>query len=737
MVALFLYRTGIKQNIHPSWDFGRVILSLGSVYRDTFTNLYCYLMKNFYMIWSMGRLVWSMAIIIVYTSGVYSQSHPGNVVLSTQTQVNNFKQGGGDNWTGVDGDLIINATGTITNLSTLSDIASITGELKFINFNTDDNFSNPLGSLSSLTSVGSLTIGEVGNPNTFKPGFFGSANLSTSTLTTIGGDLTIENNSNLFDITFSNLNPIGGSFIIADNPFLNTITASMLTSVGGDVIILRNALINLTGIGSVTAIAGNLQIRQNAKLTQLGGFGSSSNIVVDTLWIANNTALTTLASLKVTVNGALIINRNNNVTDVSTDITLRTSADDSNPLETVSITNNRNLSTLFPVFDQGGVVVTKNFRIKNNAAITDIGQQIIFTIDSIVISNNANLTEIGNYQFQTSINGDLIIENNPELLGTGSLSNLSQVTGQIRIHNNDALTPTSYELTSESFVSGLTGLQSVTSAGAVHITENDGLLNIGDINPGLVINDSLTIASNLNLADCTTLPCQVTVRGGTVNTLNPAVAIFGNTGDCADKDALRNDTDLDGRACIVAARALPIELLAFSGRLADDHVALTWETATETDNSHFFVERSTNGFTFTAIGRVEGAGSSTEAIRYDYPDYDYPAGRIYYRLRQVDFDGTESVSETVTIISEEAVTGLQTYPNPVTAGTPVEIAMGKVWAMGQISVDVFTADGRRAFSLSHPAGDRITVPTTGLSTGLHLLRISNGTRSETQRLLVR
>ncbi|PPK86641.1 putative secreted protein (Por secretion system target) [Neolewinella xylanilytica] len=247
----------------------------------------------------------------------------------------------------------------------------------------------------------------------------------------------------------------------------------------------------------------------------------------------------------------------------------------------------------------------------------------------------------------------------------------------------------------------------------------------------------MAVVNNAALSDCTQLPCNVTVRGALVNTLNPAVAIYGNMGNCEDKVALRNDPTIQDRACIIQAIALPIELLTFDGTLRDDHVALSWETANETDNSHFFIERSINGFTFTAIGREEGAGTTTEMRYYTYYDSDFSTGKNYYRLRQVDFDGTEALSDVIVIDAGTATEGLKLFPNPIAAGAEASLQLGEDWGREGISLELFAANGQRVVQLRYAHADRLGLPTADLTPGIYLARISNGRRSVTERLVVR
>ena len=168
-----------------------------------------------------------------------------------------------------------------------------------------------------------------------------------------------------------------------------------------------------------------------------------------------------------------------------------------------------------------------------------------------------------------------------------------------------------------------------------------------------------------------------------------------------------------------------------------DRVALTWETANETDNSHFFIERSTNGFSFTAIGREEGAGTTTEQRYYVYDDTDYAAGKNYYRLRQVDFDGTEALSEVVVIDAGPEVQEFSIFPNPIAAGQQVTVQIGEGWDRDGILLELFSANGQRVTQQQYSNTDRLQLPTLDIAPGIYMARISNGRRSVTERLIVR
>ncbi|MEO0731262.1 MAG: T9SS type A sorting domain-containing protein, partial [Bacteroidota bacterium] len=158
---------------------------------------------------------------------------------------------------------------------------------------------------------------------------------------------------------------------------------------------------------------------------------------------------------------------------------------------------------------------------------------------------------------------------------------------------------------------------------------------------------------------------------------------------------------------------LPVELSSFTAHaLPKQQAQLNWTTQTETGNSHFVVERSTDGHTFTHLGAVAGAGESSSEKWYTFQDENALAGVNYYRLRQVDFDGTESLSE-VRVVTFAGGSDLTVYPNPAT---------GELWLSdftgGPISV--MDAAGREVLSTRLAEGEAL--PVSHLAPGMYLLR---------------
>jgi hypothetical protein len=108
---------------------------------------------------------------------------------------------------------------------------------------------------------------------------------------------------------------------------------------------------------------------------------------------------------------------------------------------------------------------------------------------------------------------------------------------------------------------------------------------------------------------------------------------------------------------------LPVELLGFKATPLSKTVQLDWKTASEKDASHFDIERSLDGKTFVAIGKTKANGTSLALNTYTFADESPSNGLSYYRLRQVDFDGTSAFSPTVSV-SRNGKGKLVFAPNP-------------------------------------------------------------------------
>jgi len=123
-----------------------------------------------------------------------------------------------------------------------------------------------------------------------------------------------------------------------------------------------------------------------------------------------------------------------------------------------------------------------------------------------------------------------------------------------------------------------------------------------------------------------------------------------------------------------SANPLPVTLVQFDVQAQGHDAKLSWLTASEQNNDHFTLERSLDGTSFVAIGRLAGQGSKTTATTYAYTDLNAAAqttGLLYYRLQQVDLDGTSRYSPVRAVRFTAA--DLSLYPNPAGAKAQLDL----------------------------------------------------------------
>ncbi len=163
---------------------------------------------------------------------------------------------------------------------------------------------------------------------------------------------------------------------------------------------------------------------------------------------------------------------------------------------------------------------------------------------------------------------------------------------------------------------------------------------------------------------------------------------------------------------------LPVELLDFDAHaISQNEVNVTWSTASEINNDHFMVERSSDMSHWDDIRKVAGAGNSAITLYYEYLDQAPLMGRSFYRLRQVDYNGTTSHSEAreVLINDVRVIDGLfEVYPNPSFGSVFI-----RVNSAGVQMLKVRNAIGQEVRSLQSSGNEIVEV--SGLAPGVYFL----------------
>ena len=215
-------------------------------------------------------------------------------------------------------------------------------------------------------------------------------------------------------------------------------------------------------------------------------------------------------------------------------------------------------------------------------------------------------------------------------------------------------------------------------------------------------------------------------------------------------------TTFTGARLAAEATPLPVELATFEAEPTSEAVQLRWQTAAETGNARFEVQRatarasagdaagdaagaSTRTITWTTVGQRPGAGTTTEAQAYRFTDRDLPyaADSLRYRLRQVDVDGTAHLSDPIVVARGPATTKLLgTFPNPARSRATVRYA---VEAPVEVDLALYDLLGRRVQTLVQQEQEgrhERRLDTSRLPSGTYFLRLQAGGTVKTQKLTV-
>lgn len=123
---------------------------------------------------------------------------------------------------------------------------------------------------------------------------------------------------------------------------------------------------------------------------------------------------------------------------------------------------------------------------------------------------------------------------------------------------------------------------------------------------------------------------------------------------------------------------IPVELTSFTSSVIDNNVVLNWSTATELNNYGFEIQRTSNrSFSdWTNLGFINGKGTTSKPQSYSFSDNNLTPGKYYYRLKQIDFDGTFEYSHIVEadVLNPNEFLLYQNYPNPFNPVTKIKFS---------------------------------------------------------------
>jgi hypothetical protein len=245
--------------------------------------------------------------------------------------------------------------------------------------------------------------------------------------------------------------------------------------------------------------------------------------------------------------------------------------------------------------------------------------------------------------------------------------------------------------------------------------------------------DNVNLWVNPNLSGTEPLPLLTTTVGSDFTSLDKiAVRQSSNIPDCT----------IDGiRVADSWQQApLPVELTSFTVSIINSQIHLNWKTSTEISNYGFDVERRNDEGEFYKIGFVKGNGNSNSEKEYEFVDKSLSSAvKYYYRLKQIDTDGSFSYSEVVGVdLASPLKYGLsQNFPNPFNPVTTIKYSLPKT---GYVTLRVFNTIGEEVAILANgiiEAGIyKVVLDASGFNSGVYFYRIEAGNISQVRKMLL-
>jgi hypothetical protein len=176
---------------------------------------------------------------------------------------------------------------------------------------------------------------------------------------------------------------------------------------------------------------------------------------------------------------------------------------------------------------------------------------------------------------------------------------------------------------------------------------------------------------------------------------------------------------------------LPVTLVSFEGEPINNAVQLKWTTASELNNDYFELEHSADGINFTKFTSLNGAGNSNQQKNYSAFHENPVLGKNYYRLVQVDFDGTKSVEGRI-VVEMLPENEIQIFPNP----SHDIITIGQV-PEGVTAIRCYDAAGKLVLTKEIVAINSVQLTISSLAPGNYILKCidKDGTIMGTQKLI--
>lgn len=643
-----------------------------------------------------------------------------------------------------------------------------------IDVTTNNNtivFASPLGT-GTFGVTGSLTLNNV----TFEGNNNNTATVNTGTILTVTGTLSTSGGFNVFintpvtgttaiqaqgNISIGNTSVSGGGtgLILINGTGAQLFSSTSPASEG----LLPNITINktsgtltLSGVISVTRnwtyTSGTVDATTDASTVVFGGnnlsIASAGMSFYNVTTTANTSTLTNSMTLNnnLTISGLSVMAPGANTVNIAGNWSTWGSTGFNSATSIV----NFNGSALQTITSSGGATFTNliinnsstGVQLENNATVTGTLTMTQGNIDL----NGGNALTLGS---SVAINGTLAYTAGA-IINTGSFTRWLKAA---TIANSSAsgLFPMGTAATSKLlYVSA--PATAPTTGGTVTVAYNDAVgstaVSFADGASTVAVIDNLNwaVSTGNGLAGGTyNLEVQGTGFGTIGNTADLRLTLAGgvvgtagvNAGTTADPQVNRTGLTLANLSNTfhlgsvnAVSSPLPVELVFFTATTTNGQVKLNWETAMETNNDYFIVQRSRDGTGWDSLTRIAGSGNTSTATFYTAYDPAPYAGTSYYRLVETDFAGNQNYSSVCVVNLQRSSSEITLFPNPATNSILILFP-----AAGQYTVALLNGAGQSVRDPA-PGTGNITLDVSHVAAGIYYVVIRQGNTKIVREVLI-
>lgn len=171
----------------------------------------------------------------------------------------------------------------------------------------------------------------------------------------------------------------------------------------------------------------------------------------------------------------------------------------------------------------------------------------------------------------------------------------------------------------------------------------------------------------------------------------------------------------------------------FTANQSSYSIELTWESASENNIDYYSIQRSLDSINFFVVGNISAVGNSSSPVSYSLTDNSqFVDTTYYYRLKNTDFNGAYSYSDTIKILYNSSVTTVKElkvnlfskiYPNPTTDEITIQIETGA--RMQEPRIEVYDAVGKKVKEVSEIKENEVKISLVNVNKGIYFVKLKD------------